>query len=182
MAPVLLCPECGTKHPLDSVGARSAFPCNGCGRTLKVPEQAATVAAAGTAAVAVARPTRRSRPRRRSRVRRAPISVRTTPTRAPITHRRSRRRPRLRPRPRSRGRRLGTPTRRPHSRRCPTRSRAGGCASRCGSSRCRSRSSSCSGWRGRSACSPPTTSPTSRWPKAGIASCRSRGCCRSSRS
>ena len=37
MAPVLLCPECGTKHPLDGVGSRSAFPCGGCGRTLKVP-------------------------------------------------------------------------------------------------------------------------------------------------
>ena len=37
MAPVLQCPECGTKHPLDSVGAGSAFPCSGCGRTLKVP-------------------------------------------------------------------------------------------------------------------------------------------------
>jgi hypothetical protein len=37
VAPVLLCPECGTKHPLDGVGSRSAFPCSGCGRTLKVP-------------------------------------------------------------------------------------------------------------------------------------------------
>ena len=40
MAPVLLCPECGTKHPLDNVAGISAFPCSGCGRTLKVPEQA----------------------------------------------------------------------------------------------------------------------------------------------
>jgi hypothetical protein len=37
VAPVLLCPECGTKHPLDGIGSRSAFPCSGCGRTLKVP-------------------------------------------------------------------------------------------------------------------------------------------------
>ncbi|HTD49812.1 MAG TPA: hypothetical protein VK771_04390 [Acidimicrobiia bacterium] len=37
MAPVLLCPECGTKHPLNGIGSRSAFPCTGCGRTLKVP-------------------------------------------------------------------------------------------------------------------------------------------------
>ena len=29
MAPVLLCPECGTKHPLDGIGSRSAFPCSG---------------------------------------------------------------------------------------------------------------------------------------------------------
>ena len=40
MAPVLLCPECGTKHPLDRVADRSAFPCAGCGRTLKVPTAA----------------------------------------------------------------------------------------------------------------------------------------------
>ena len=31
MAPVLLCPECGEKHPLDDAGG-SAFPCKGCGR------------------------------------------------------------------------------------------------------------------------------------------------------
>jgi hypothetical protein len=37
VAPVLLCPECGAKHPLDGIGSRSAFPCSGCGRTLKVP-------------------------------------------------------------------------------------------------------------------------------------------------
>jgi hypothetical protein len=37
VAPVLLCPECGTKHPLNGLGSRSAFPCSGCGRTLKVP-------------------------------------------------------------------------------------------------------------------------------------------------
>ena len=45
MAPVLLCPECGTKHPLDGVNG-SAFPCNGCGRTLKVPQQVRVAAAA----------------------------------------------------------------------------------------------------------------------------------------
>ena len=37
MAPVLLCPECGAKHPLETIGSKSAFPCTGCGRTLKVP-------------------------------------------------------------------------------------------------------------------------------------------------
>lgn len=37
MAPVLQCPECGTKHPLDAVRDRAAFPCEGCGRVLKVP-------------------------------------------------------------------------------------------------------------------------------------------------
>ena len=51
MAPVLLCPECGAKHPLDSVGS-SAFPCKGCGRTLKVPQQ--VPAAAGAAAAPAA--------------------------------------------------------------------------------------------------------------------------------
>jgi hypothetical protein len=44
MAPVLLCPECGTKHPLDGVNG-SAFPCRGCGRTLKVPQQVRVAAA-----------------------------------------------------------------------------------------------------------------------------------------
>lgn len=53
MAPVLVCPECQTKHPLDSIGPRSAFPCTGCGRTLKVPG-AAIGAAIG--AVAEGRP------------------------------------------------------------------------------------------------------------------------------
>ena len=44
MAPVLLCPECGTKHPLENIGTRSAFPCTGCGRTLKVPAVAKVAA------------------------------------------------------------------------------------------------------------------------------------------
>jgi hypothetical protein len=54
VAPVLLCPECGTKHPLDNVAASAAFPCSGCGRTLKVPAQARemTAAAAGSEAAA----------------------------------------------------------------------------------------------------------------------------------
>jgi hypothetical protein len=50
VAPVLLCPECGTKHPLDNVAANSAFPCSGCGRTLKVPAQAREMASAAGAA------------------------------------------------------------------------------------------------------------------------------------
>ena len=40
MAPVLQCPECGTKHPLGDIGERTAFPCTGCGRQLKVPAAA----------------------------------------------------------------------------------------------------------------------------------------------
>jgi hypothetical protein len=46
MAPVLLCPECGAKHPLDGVGG-SAFPCSGCGRTLKVPQKVPAPAGVG---------------------------------------------------------------------------------------------------------------------------------------
>lgn len=48
MAPVLLCPECGAKHPLDGVNA-SAFLCEGCGRTLKVPQPAGVAANAAPA-------------------------------------------------------------------------------------------------------------------------------------
>src|SRR3954470_19327971 len=39
MAPVLQCPDCGQKHPLDAVSGTPAFRCDGCGRTLKVPQQ-----------------------------------------------------------------------------------------------------------------------------------------------
>jgi hypothetical protein len=39
MAPVLQCPDCGSKHPLDAVKETPAFRCKGCGRMLKVPEQ-----------------------------------------------------------------------------------------------------------------------------------------------
>ncbi len=38
MAPVLQCPDCGQKHPLARVPSQGAFPCQGCGRVLKVPE------------------------------------------------------------------------------------------------------------------------------------------------
>jgi hypothetical protein len=38
MAPVLKCPDCGEKHPLATVPTHGAFPCQGCGRVLKVPE------------------------------------------------------------------------------------------------------------------------------------------------
>ena len=38
MAPVLQCPDCGEKHPLARVPESGAFPCQGCGRVLKVPE------------------------------------------------------------------------------------------------------------------------------------------------
>jgi hypothetical protein len=53
MAPVLLCPECGTKHPLDGVNG-SAFACRGCGRTLKVPQQVPAAVGHGSAAVPAA--------------------------------------------------------------------------------------------------------------------------------
>ena len=39
MAPVLQCPDCNTKHPLDVASDAAAFRCRGCGRVLKVPEQ-----------------------------------------------------------------------------------------------------------------------------------------------
>ncbi len=55
MAPVLQCPDCGEKHPLASVPESGAFPCQGCGRVLKVPEvvmQRASAAAAAAGAVA----------------------------------------------------------------------------------------------------------------------------------
>jgi len=46
VAPVLLCPECGAKHPLDDFTSETSFPCGGCGRTLKVPAQAREMSAA----------------------------------------------------------------------------------------------------------------------------------------
>jgi hypothetical protein len=39
MAPVLQCPDCNTKHPIDVASDAAAFRCRGCGRVLKVPEQ-----------------------------------------------------------------------------------------------------------------------------------------------
>ena len=45
MAPVLQCPDCSTKHPLDVAANTSAFRCEGCGRVLKVPEQFRAAAA-----------------------------------------------------------------------------------------------------------------------------------------
>ena len=53
MAPVLVCPECSTKHPLSTIGDRRSFPCEGCGRTLKVPAAAATAATAAVTSGAV---------------------------------------------------------------------------------------------------------------------------------
>jgi hypothetical protein len=44
MAPVLQCPDCNTKHPIDVASDAAAFRCSGCGRTLKVPEQFRAVA------------------------------------------------------------------------------------------------------------------------------------------
>ncbi len=39
MAPVLQCPDCGQKHPLDTVSHTPAFRCTGCGRMLKLPTE-----------------------------------------------------------------------------------------------------------------------------------------------
>lgn len=39
MAPVLQCPDCGEKHPLDVASGTVSFLCRGCGRVLKVPGQ-----------------------------------------------------------------------------------------------------------------------------------------------
>jgi hypothetical protein len=50
MAPVLQCPDCGERHPLSRVPTQGAFPCQGCGRVLKVPEAVGQRAAAQTAA------------------------------------------------------------------------------------------------------------------------------------
>jgi hypothetical protein len=70
VAPVLQCPECGEKHPLSRVPESGAFPCQGCGRVLKVPEVvgqsgvaagangAAGAGAAGAAGTAAAAPPR----------------------------------------------------------------------------------------------------------------------------
>jgi hypothetical protein len=57
VAPVLQCPDCGEKHPLSRVPESGAFPCQGCGRVLKVPEvvaQRAPAAPANGAAAAAA--------------------------------------------------------------------------------------------------------------------------------
>ena len=61
MAPVLQCPDCGSKHPLGEVPESGAFPCKGCGRVLKVPErvsQSARAEAAAPRVEAAAAPTR----------------------------------------------------------------------------------------------------------------------------
>ena len=44
MAPVLQCPDCGSKHPLGEVPEAGSFPCKGCGRVLKVPERVSQAA------------------------------------------------------------------------------------------------------------------------------------------
>jgi hypothetical protein len=49
MAPVLQCPDCGEKHPIGQVPAHGDFPCQGCGRTLKVPDVVAQRLAAAPA-------------------------------------------------------------------------------------------------------------------------------------
>ena len=64
MAPVLLCPECGTKHPLDNVAANASFPCTGCGRTLKVPSAGGEMARGGARCRTRAAPPRHLRPMR----------------------------------------------------------------------------------------------------------------------
>ncbi|MGH9033886.1 MAG: hypothetical protein ACRDZV_17310, partial [Acidimicrobiia bacterium] len=39
MAKALQCPACGNKHPLSALPNATTFPCERCGRTLKVPAQ-----------------------------------------------------------------------------------------------------------------------------------------------
>jgi hypothetical protein len=39
VAPVLQCPDCGTKHPLAKVNHQASFACEGCERLLKVPAE-----------------------------------------------------------------------------------------------------------------------------------------------
>jgi hypothetical protein len=63
MAPVLQCPDCATKHPIDTASTAAAFRCSGCGRTLKVPAQflaadppAATVASPSVGPIVGGRP------------------------------------------------------------------------------------------------------------------------------
>jgi hypothetical protein len=57
MAPVLQCPDCGTKHPLGAIPTDvTTFPCDGCGRKLKVPESVPGRAAAVRPAPAAAAP------------------------------------------------------------------------------------------------------------------------------
>jgi hypothetical protein len=62
MAPVLQCPECGTKHPLGDVPDAGAFPCKGCGRQLKVPEMVPRGAGSGAPGPAPAVPPVSSNP------------------------------------------------------------------------------------------------------------------------
>jgi len=56
MAPVLQCPDCGEKHPLSRVPTSGAFPCQRCGRVLKVPEVVGQRAASQAAASGAAAP------------------------------------------------------------------------------------------------------------------------------
>ena len=62
MAPVLQCPDCGTKHPLAAVPDAGTFPCTGCGRTLKVPEVVPRTARSSAPPVAPAAPPPSSEP------------------------------------------------------------------------------------------------------------------------
>jgi hypothetical protein len=81
MAPVLVCPECSTKHPLGDIGDRVAFPCTGCGRQLKVPTAAKqTVPPAREPVAAEPPPRREPSPEPAARV----MPVTTTPTTPPI--------------------------------------------------------------------------------------------------
>jgi hypothetical protein len=62
VAPVLQCPECGTKHPLAKIPDGATFACDGCGRMLKVPPDVrrtpapVSPAASATAVAPVAQP------------------------------------------------------------------------------------------------------------------------------
>lgn len=57
MARALQCPDCGERHPLDSVGEATLFRCAACGRLLKVPAAARAEALARGGARAEGEPT-----------------------------------------------------------------------------------------------------------------------------
>jgi hypothetical protein len=89
VAPVLVCPECSTKHPLSSIGEQAAFPCEGCGRTLKVPTAAMAAAASGSVPNAAPRtpapePPRRSAPAPASATRVLPLADAPPPVPAAV--------------------------------------------------------------------------------------------------
>ena len=194
MAPVLLCPECGTKHPLDNVADVSAFPCSGCGRTLKVPEQARELSAVRQpdGGAAAAPPPAAAVP--------PAVVTRAGGAAAGRCARDAGVRDARRPDGRARGRGCGRPAPRSAAgdagtqpcRSAPGRGRARGETHGLGPARVGPFPDVDRGGAARvprrvrtgkraSASSRPTRSPTSHWPKAGAGSGRSCGWSRSSR-